>query len=139
MRLLALVLFAFATSLGMAQDIAGRWVTVNDETGIKRSVVEIVVKDGVATGHVVRLFRSPDKDQDPTCSKCTDDRRDKKIIGMQIIRNMKRDGSEWSEGTIMDPENGKVYDCKIWVEDGTLKVRGYIAFFYRTQTWLRAE
>jgi len=37
----------------------------------------------------------------------------------------------------MDPETGKVYDCKIWLENGQLKVRGYVAFFYRTQTWLR--
>ena len=44
---------------------------------------------------------------------------------------------EWKDGTILDPENGSVYDCKLWVEGGRLKVRGYVAFFYRTQTWVR--
>jgi len=38
----------------------------------------------------------------------------------------------------MDPEDGKVYTAEIWVEEGKLKVRGYVGFFYRTQTWLRA-
>jgi uncharacterized protein (DUF2147 family) len=46
---------------------------------------------------------------------------------------------EWEDGTIMDPDNGKVYDCKLWVEDGKLKVRGYVAFFFRTQTWVRGK
>ena len=46
------------------------------------------------------------------------------------------DDDEWDDGEILDPENGKVYDCKIWVEDGKLQVRGYVAFFFRTQTWL---
>lgn len=49
---------------------------------------------------------------------------------------MERDGDQWSGGEIPDPNNGKIYRCKIWVGDGNLKVRGYIAFFFRTQTWL---
>lgn len=58
-------------------------------------------------------------------------------MGLDIIRGMRAHGDTWSGGTILDPESGKVYDCKLWVEDGQLKVRGYIAFFYRTQTWVR--
>ena len=50
---------------------------------------------------------------------------------------MRKKGNEWSGGTIMDPATGDVYDCKLWVEDGKLKVRGYVAFFYRTQVWVR--
>ena len=58
---------------------------------------------------------------------------------MTIVTDMVKDGNEWEDGEILDPKNGKVYDCKMWVEDGKLKVRGYIAFFYRTQTWLPVE
>jgi len=73
------------------------------------------------------------------CSKCPtdDDRHGKKVIGLEIIRGMVRDGDTWTDGTILDPKNGSVYDCKLWLEDGHLKVRGYVAFFFRTQTWLR--
>jgi uncharacterized protein (DUF2147 family) len=63
----------------------------------------------------------------------------KKVIGLEVIRNMVCDGSEWEDGDILDPENGKVYRCKLWVENGKLQVRGYIAFLYRTQTWLPAD
>lgn len=125
---------AIASALS-AQDIAGRWTTIDDNTGKPRSVVEITVKDGVATGRIVDLH---DKTKlDKTCQECSDDRKGRKIVGLDIIRGMKRDGNEWEDGTILDPEDGKVYDCKLWVEDGQLKVRGYVAFFFRTQTWVR--
>ena len=58
---------------------------------------------------------------------------------MEIVRDMEPDDDEWEDGSICDPKNGKVYDCKMWLEDGNLKVRGYVAFFYRTQTWLPAN
>jgi uncharacterized protein (DUF2147 family) len=58
---------------------------------------------------------------------------------MEIIRDLEQDGDEWEDGTIIDPDNGKVYDCKLWVEDGELQVRGYIAFFFRTQVWLKVN
>jgi uncharacterized protein (DUF2147 family) len=127
---------AFAiTLLGSAQSIAGRWTTVDDNTGKPRSVVEITVQNGVANGRIVELM---DKGrQNAICDKCPDDRKDRPITGLEIIRGMKADGDEWSDGTILDPESGKVYDCKLWVEDGKLMVRGYVAFFFRTQTWVR--
>jgi uncharacterized protein (DUF2147 family) len=63
----------------------------------------------------------------------------KPVTGMEIIQDMVNDGKEWVDGKIMDPENGKVYRCKLWVENGKLRVRGYISFLYRTQTWLPAD
>jgi len=61
---------------------------------------------------------------------------------MEIIREMEKDDDEWEDGTILDPKNGKVYDCKLWVDEddpNILNVRGYIAFFFRTQIWKRVE
>jgi uncharacterized protein (DUF2147 family) len=119
-----------------AQTIFGKWKTIDDETGKPKSIVEIYEKDGKAYGKVIKLFREPGEDQDPICDKCTDDRKDKKVLGMEIVRNMQKDDDEWEDGTILDPKKGTVYDCKMWIEDGELQVRGYIAFFFRTQTWL---
>lgn len=119
-----------------AQSIFGTWKTIDDETGKPKSIVEIFEKDGKAFGKIIKLFREPNENQDPICDKCTDDRKDQKILGMEIIREMMQDDDEWEDGTIMDPKKGTVYDCKMWVEDGNLQVRGYIAFFFRTQTWL---
>ena len=119
--------------------IFGRWVTIDDNTGKERSIVELTERGGIAYGRIVQLFREPNEVQDPVCEECevSDDRYKQKVIGMEFIRDMVPDGDEWEEGTILDPQNGKVYDCKLWVEDGKLKVRGYVAFFYRTQTWVK--
>ena len=61
---------------------------------------------------------------------------------MEIIRDMEKDGDEYNDGTILDPSNGKVYECKLWLDEDDsdkLKVRGYVYFFYRTQTWERVK
>ena len=125
-----------------AQSVLGKWKTIDDETGKPKSIVEISQKDGKLYGTIVKLFREEGEDPDPICDDCTDDRKDQKVIGMEIIRDMEKDGNEWDDGTICDPKNGKVYDCKLWLEDGNpnkLNVRGYIAFFFRTQYWERVN
>lgn len=125
-----------------AQSVKGQWKTIDDNTGKPRSVVEIYERDGKVYGKIVRLFRGPDEDQDPVCTACTGDKQGQKIIGMEIINGLKYDKSdkEYEDGTILDPESGSTYDCKIWLgSDGKLNVRGYVMFFYRTQTWLPYE
>jgi len=138
MRILLTTSFLLFTLVSSSQtkSVTGKWKTIDDETDKPKSIVEIYEKEGKLFGTIKQLFREPDEDQDPVCDDCTDYRKDKKIIGMTIITEMERDGDQWSGGEILDPNNGKIYRCKIWVGDGNLKVRGYIAFFFRTQTWL---
>jgi uncharacterized protein (DUF2147 family) len=100
------------------------------------------VEDGVLTGRLVELFRLPEEDQDPYCDECEDDRKDQRVLGMQIVRGMQPDDGEWDSGTICDPKNGRVYNCKMWISEedpDVMKVRGYIAFFFRTQRWFRVK
>ncbi len=141
MRAPLLLLSLLLPLLLFSQDITGRWISIDDVSHKPKSVVEITLRDGKAFGHVVKLFREPTEDQDPLCKECDadDDRYMKKVIGMEIIRNMKKDRDEWHDGTILDPKNGSVYDCKLWIEKGDLKVRGYVMFFFRTQTWVREK
>jgi uncharacterized protein (DUF2147 family) len=137
----------FLTSFGaFAQtSIEGQWKTKDDETGRIKSIVEITEVDGKYYGQIIELFRLPDEDPDPLCDECEedDDRKGKKVLGMQIVRDMelsKGEKAAWSEGTIMDPKKGSIYDCEMWLEDGepdVLKVRGYIWFIFRTQEWYR--
>ena len=137
--LLPVLLFVFSL-FALAQSPVGRWKTIDDNSGEVKSIVNIYEKNGKLYGDIEKLFRKPDEDQDPVCDKCTDHRKDKRIIGMNILDGLAKDGDEWEDGKIMDPENGKIYTCKIWLENAkTLKVRGYILFLYRTQTWHRAD
>lgn len=119
--------------------VFGKWKTIDDETGEAKSIVEIYEKEGKVYGKIVELFRKKGEDPDPICNKCDDDdpRKGEKIIGMEILKNMEKDGDEYSGGKILKPDEGNIYRCKIWTENGKLYVRGYLGFFYRTQTWVR--
>lgn len=139
MKILLTLLFFSLSYFASAQSIVGSWKTIDDNSGKPRSIVEIYEKDGEYYGKIVKLFRDPDEDQNPTCDECKGKLKGKPIIGMEIITGMEKDGDEYNDGEILDPENGKTYDCKLWVEDGNLKVRGFLLFFYRTQTWLPAD
>jgi uncharacterized protein (DUF2147 family) len=136
MRLVLSAIFLFLSISIQAQSVIGKWKTIDDETNKPRSIVEIYEKDGKMFGKIEKLFRDPGEDPDPICTECKDHRKNEKVLGMIIISDMEENEDEWNGGEILDPDNGKVYRCKIWVEDGRLKVRGYIAFLYRTQTWL---
>lgn len=124
-----------------SQSIIGQWKTIDDETNQPKSIVEIFERGGKVHGKIVKLFRKPGEDQDPVCDECdTDDPRyKKKIIGMEILKNMVKDDEEFSGGEILDPNNGRVYRCRIWLEGKDLKLRGYLGPFFRTQTWLKAD
>lgn len=131
-----MLLFSFAAH---ASDATGRWKTIDDETGKPKSIVEITrAADGSYTGKIVELL-NPSK-PNPVCDKCKDDRKNKPITGMEIIRGMKADGAnQWSGGTILKPDEGKVYKSKMQLlEDGKkLEVSGCVAFICKSQTWLR--
>lgn len=121
------------------QDIVGKWKTIDDNTREVRSVVEIYKINSEYFGKIIKIYSKAGEDPDPICDLCEDDRKDSKIIGMEIIRGMKlnKKTGEFNDGKILDPENGSIYDCKIWIaEDGSLKLRGYLYFFFRTQTWM---
>ena len=125
----------------MSQSALGKWKTIDDTSGKPKSVVEIYERGDKVYGKIVKLYREPNEEQDPVCNECDEDdpRYNKKIIGMEILNNMTKDGKEYSGGHILDPNNGKIYSCKIWLEGKDLKLRGYLGPFFRTQTWLRAE
>ena len=121
----------------------GRWKTIDDDTGEEKSIIYIWQENGKLFGRIESLFLEPDEDPNPLCDKCKGDLYNKPVIGMTILNDLKQDGKEWNRGTIMDPDNGKTYKCKIEViEDGAkLKVRGFIgiSLLGRTQYWLRVE
>ena len=141
---LATLSVLFATSaLAQAPSAVGRWTTIDDETKKPKSVITIYEEGGKLFGKIEKLFREPNEEQNPLCDKCEGTLKNQPITGMVILRDLKKDGEEWTGGTILDPANGKTYKAKIAVQDGgkKLKVRGYIgmALLGRTQYWVRAE
>jgi uncharacterized protein (DUF2147 family) len=135
---LMLIVLVLLTTTGYAQSgLIGNWKTIDDESGEVRSVVEIFERNGKLYGRVLKIFPKPGEEADPVCTECPQDdsRYQKKIIGMEIIKDMIKSGDAYSDGTILDPEAGKIYRCKLWLEGSDLMVRGFWGPFYRTQTW----
>jgi uncharacterized protein (DUF2147 family) len=137
----SILLAASATaSVAMANSPVGQWHTIDDKTGEPKSMVVISEQQGIMRGRVEKILR---KDADPSakCDKCSDDRKNLPILGMEIIRGAKKASGKnvWEDGEILDPENGKTYGLRLTpIENGAkLEVRGSIGPFGRTQTWVR--
>lgn len=140
MRYILLTVYFLIVFISFSQTSPiGNWKTIDDETGEEKSIVEIYARDGKYFGKIVKLFRKPHEEQDPVCDECDDDdsRYKMKIIGMEIITDMVKDGDDFEDGEILDPNNGKIYDCKFWREGDKLFLRGYWGFLYRTQEWIK--
>jgi uncharacterized protein (DUF2147 family) len=140
----ALFALSFAAQAQQATP-AGLWKTIDDATKKEKSLVRITDNGGVFSGRIEKLL-DPATKQDAVCDKCSDDRKDKPILGLTIISGVKQAANAadlWDGGHILDPADGKVYKVRLSpVEAGKkLDVRGYIGMpmLGRTQTWLRVE
>ena len=148
-------LFATAVALGLglsanlalaqtATSPVGVWKTIDDETKQERSTVRISEVGGVLVGRIEKIT-DPSK-QTAKCDECADERKGQPILGLTILRNVKKNGDDadlWDGGDILDPSNGKVYRVRLRPVDGgrKLEVRGFIGMLLlgRTQTWIRVE
>ncbi|HSV69866.1 MAG TPA: DUF2147 domain-containing protein [Methylibium sp.] len=145
LKALSAGLLALAALAAQAQTTpVGLWKTTDDETGKEKSLVRLTEADGVLTGKVEKLL-DPAR-QDAKCDKCSDERKDQPVLGMTIVKGVKRNADHperWDGGEILDPNKGKTYKVRITPVDGgkTLEVRGYIGapLLGRTQTWSRVE
>ena len=145
-------LLVVALGLGLFAAIAhaqatpvGLWKTIDDETKKEKSLIRVTEAGGVFTGKLEKLL-DPSAKPDAVCDLCSDDRKDKPIVGMTLIKNVKQSDSDkgrWDGGEILDPNNGKTYKVRLTPGEGgkTLAVRGYIGapMLGRTQTWVRVE
>ena len=131
---------ALCASMALANSPVGQWHTLDDKTGEVKSVVLIFEQQGVVRGRVEKVLR---KDADPAakCDKCSDDRKNQPVVGMEIIRGAKKASGKnvWEDGEILDPENGRTYALRLTpIENGAkLEVRGSFGPIGRTQTWVR--
>lgn len=134
----------FVAFLGLfttqAQSVVGKWKTVDDETGEAKSIVEITESGGKIYGKVVEILNPAKKNA--KCKDCAGEDKDKPILGLTIIKGLKKSGEEYTDGKILDPNKGKLYKCTVKLDgNDKLNVRGYvgISLIGRTQTWSRVR
>ena len=124
-----------------AQDPTGLWRTIDDKTGKIRGTVRLYLEDGEVFGKIDSTVDP--KEAAGVCGLCPGDRKNKAIIGLVILRHMKKTNSDWTGGDILDPDTGSVYRCKFKIiENGTkMTLRGYlgVSLLGRSQVWMRQQ
>lgn len=130
----------------------GVWKTIDDETQKTKSHVQIFKKGNKVHAKIVKLLdpqtlkdSGEKRFEDIKCDKCpVGHGKDEHTVGLEMMWDMEQYSDKWGGGSIMDPKKGKIYTCTMWMDPedssgNTLKVRGWIAFFHRTQTWHRIK
>lgn len=139
-RLVLMVALLFA-AVGNSQSVFGKWKTIDDRTGNPKAIIDIYEQEGKMYGKVVKIVE--EGMENSLCTKCEGDLKDKPVVGMRIIDAAEHDGDGVYKGdTLFDPQQAMTFRCKIWLNPDNsdeLKVRGYLAFIYRTQTWIRVD
>lgn len=133
-----LVLFSF----GQDNRVVGKWLTFDENTGEQKATVEIYLDNGKLFGKVIEITK-PEHRKD-VCVECTGTKKGKPILGLEIIDGLTWDKGDkrWEGGEVLEADTGKTYDCAVWIDDedsNKLFLRGYVAFFYRTQVWSRSK
>jgi len=141
MKVFLFLFFVFVLPISVsAQGIFGKWKTIDGETGEEKSIVEIYEDQGKIFGKVVDIL-NPDK-KDALCEKCEGEEYNVPVMGLVLIKAMQKVGNIYKGGTIFDPERGKKYRCRLAIDKDNpdlLQVRGYIAFLYASQYWIRVK
>lgn len=135
-------IFALCFLMGQitfAQTVFGKWKTIDDRDGVEKAIIEIYKDDGLLHAKVVKILQEGKKDA--VCTKCEGERKNKPILGMKIMEDFekKKDGV-YKGDKLFDPEQAMTFRGRVWLDEDNanrLKVRGYLAFLYRTQTWHR--
>ena len=135
----SLIFFTLLLSLNAlaksTPDPSGLWHTFDDD-GELESTVAVRVDDGKLYANVFELHNI--SEPNPACVGCKGDLLGKPVIGMQVINGLTLKKQIWRKGTLFDPKTGSTHRARVWLDDGTLFVRGYVGFLYQTKAWQRA-
>ncbi|OUM01679.1 hypothetical protein A8M77_14865 [Variovorax sp. JS1663] len=141
-RLLAAIAVVCAGPAFAQMTPVGVWQSIDDKTSEAKSQIRISESGGVLSGRIEKLLRKEAR-QDAVCDECTDDRKGRPLVGLEIIRGAKKaEGKEvWEDGKILDPESGRSYTLRLTPIEGgkKLEVRGSVLGIGRTQTWVRVQ
>ena len=142
MKLLSTCLAFFVVSISLSGQgkFEGVWQNIDDEDGKPKSHIQIYEENGELKAKVIKLLPAATV---KVCTACTGDLKNKPIEGMVLVKNMKKESEKvYTGGEILNPKNGKTYDCTMTLKDeNTIKLRGFIgiSIMGKTQYWKRVK
>jgi hypothetical protein len=140
--LAAIVMLAIASAAAAAdQDTPdGLWQPL-DSSGKPLGLIRIYRDHDLYFGQIEPS--SADDSPNERCVRCTDERRNQPIIGLVIIRNMRREGDVYLGGDVLDPTTGRIYGCRFHLIEGGRRMimRGFLGIPLqgRSLIWARAD
>jgi uncharacterized protein (DUF2147 family) len=121
----------------------GLWEQIDENTGRTESWFRIYRKGDFYEGQLVKIFPKAGEDtsKDRRCEKCEGENKNAPLLGMALIKGMKRNGLAYEHGSVTDPRDGSVYRAlmNLSPDNKTMEMRGYlgISLFGRSQIWKR--
>lgn len=136
MKKTALLIISLLLSVNLfaAEKVTGYWQSIDDETGLVKSISVIYEYNGKIYGRLLVTYEDDGTlaDQTAIADKIVGDPQ---FVGLDFIWHLQDKGKKWSKGKILDPKPGKVYSCDMWIDEGNLVVKGKIGPFGRSQVW----
>lgn len=137
--ILTIALLAVPFMAALAQDVIGKW-KLDDGSAI----VEVYKSGDAYNGKIVWLEEPNDPSGKPASDTNNPDKslRSRKLIGLNMLSGLKKNGGEYTGGSIYDPGNGKTYNCSMKVDGDVLHVRGSLdkkGLLGRTMDWFRVK
>ncbi|MEX1188811.1 MAG: DUF2147 domain-containing protein [Bacteroidia bacterium] len=135
-----ILLFSKVSLAQNSNAIAGVWLP---EGG--KAHVEIQKKGSYYVGEIIWLKEPNDpKTAKPQLDLNNPDSalRNRAVLGLRILSNLKFDNGEWVDGSVYDPDNGKTYSCEVeYLSSDKIKFTGYVGFTWlgRSETWTRVK
>ena len=135
----SMIFMLMPLAAAFAQDVVGKWKL---EYGT--AIVEVYKSGDAYNGKIVWLEKPTEADGSPAIDDLNPDPklRTRQVLGLNMLNGLKKNGNEYTGGTIYDPGNGKTYNCSMKVEGDVLKVRGSLdkrGLLGRTMDWFRVK
>lgn len=136
---ISMIFMLLPLASAFAQDVVGKWKLEDGS-----AIVEVYQEGDVYNGKIVWLNKATTSDGSPVLDTNNPDSslRSRQVLGLNMLSGLKKDGKEYSGGSIYDPGNGKTYNCSMKVEGDILKVRGSLdkrGLLGRTMDWFRVK
>jgi uncharacterized protein (DUF2147 family) len=133
----------YSPAWGQDSTPIGLWKSIDDNTGKPTALIRITEIEGEFQGKIEIIFPEPGESANPLCEKCEGDLKNQPVVGMIILKGMRLDGTDYTGGRVLDPDNGKIYRGKMKLIEGGNKLilRGYVGIplLGRSQVWLRDQ